>query len=261
MRVTFQSGSLRLSGYLKQPLRRDDTPRQSARPALIFCHGLPAAFGSAREAGKSYHVLADRISGEMGWTVLVANYRGCGASEGDFALPGWRDDICAAVEYVAAETPTTGVWLAGFGTGGALALAAAEIGDVLGVVSVAAPADFADWRANSRRLLRHCRDIGVIRDPDYPADFEAWSAGLGAISAVSSACRMSPRPLLVLHGAGDELVPTFDARAIADSHGSADLRIIAAGSHRLRYDPRCISLVLGWLDRRAHDAAPAGTPS
>ena len=256
MEAQFQSGSLTLSGYLVQPRRRDGSPLRAPRPAVIFCHGFPVSHASAGRAGLSYHVLADRIAEDMGWTAFVPKYRGCGASEGNFSLKGWRDDICAAARFVTAETPTTGISLAGFGTGAALGLSAAvDLAEVLGVVSVAAPADFSEWEANSQLLLCYCRDVGVIRDEDFPADFGEWSMGLSEISAVISARRVAPRPLLVVHGSADEVVPQTDARAIADAHGSADLRLIAGGSHRLRYDPRCISLVFGWLDRRSYDTA------
>lgn len=262
MEANFTSDSLKLSGYLAQPLRADGTPRRTPRNAVILCHGFPAAPGSARKAGTSYHVLADRFVEDMGWTAFVPNYRGCGRSEGNFSLPGWLDDISAAVDYVCTATPVTGVWVAGFGTGASLGLvAAADLSQVGGAVSVAARADFVDWEANAEGLLTHSREVGVISDDDFPADFDEWAGGLGGISAAAAANRLAPRPLLVVHGADDELVPPIDARVIADAHGAADLRVLNAGSHRLRYDPRCISLVLGWLDRRGHDAVPTESKS
>ena len=257
METTFTSGSLKLSGYLAQPLRRDGVPRRTPRSAVIFCHGFPAAVGSAKKAGVSYHVLADRIVEDMGWTAFVPNYRGCGRSEGNFSLPGWLEDIRAAVEHVCTAASVTSVWVAGFGTGATLGLtAAADLTQVAGAVSVAARADFVGWETNAESLLAHSRNVGVVSDDDFPADFDEWAAGLRGISAVEAAGRLAPRPLLIVHGADDELVKPTDARVIADAHGTADLRVLHAGSHRLRYDPRCISLVLGWLDRRGHDAVP-----
>ncbi len=55
--------------------------------------------------------------------------------------------------------------------------------------------------------------------------------------------------MLVMHGADDESVPVFDARVLADAHGTAELRIIAGAGHGLWYDPRAIAILLGWLDR------------
>ncbi len=251
------SGPLTLSGYLARPLRSDGEVLRAPRPAVVFCHGLPAAPGGAATAGRSYHVLADRLAAEMGWSALVLNYRGCGASEGDFSLLGWVEDVRAAVDYVSERTRTTGVWVAGFGTGGAVGMrAAADSPTVRGVVSVGAPVDFGEWAANADRLLRHSRDTGVVRSDSFPANRQAWRDQFAGFSSTDAADRLAPRPLMVVHGSDDELVSSLDARAIADAHGAADLRIIATGGHRLRYDPRCISLVLGWLDRHGHDTAP-----
>ena len=258
----FPSGPLTLSGYLARPLRSDGEALRAARPAVVICHGLPAAPGGAVTAGQSYHVLADRMATDMGWSALVVNYRGCGRSEGDFSLRGWVDDVRAAVTHLAARTRATGVWVTGFGTGGAIGLrAAADNPGVRGAVSVGAPADFSDWALNAERLLRHSRETGTVRDDGFPADPQAWGAEFSGFSTADAADRLAPRPLLVVHGSDDELVSPLDARAIADAHGAADLRIVASGGHRLRYDPRCISLVLGWLDRHGHDTAPETTPT
>lgn len=251
------SGPLTLSGYLARPLRADGEVLRTPRPGVVICHGLPAAPGGAATAGRSYHVLADRIAVEMGWSALVLNYRGCGRSEGDFSLLGWVEDVRAAVEHVSARTRATGVWVAGFGTGGAVALrAAADTPSVRGAVSVGAPVEFSEWAANAERLLRHARDTGIVRSESFPPNDRAWRDQFTGFSTTDAADRLAPRPLMVVHGADDELVPALDARAIADAHGAADLRIVAAGGHRLRYDPRCISLVLGWLDRHGLDTAP-----
>jgi putative redox protein len=65
--------------------------------------------------------------------------------------------------------------------------------------------------------------------------------------------------LLVLHGAEDEVVPPFDARVLADAHGSADLRLLEGGAHQLRHDPRAVAVLLGWLDRQRNDAVASRT--
>jgi hypothetical protein len=45
-------------------------------------------------------------------------------------------------------------------------------------------------------------------------------------------------------------VPALDARALADCHGSAELRIIQGAGHRLRHDPRAVAVLLGWMERQ-----------
>jgi putative redox protein len=92
--------------------------------------------------------------------------------------------------------------------------------------------------------------MGVVRDERFPASFETWSEGLRSVRAAEAAARLAPRELMVVHGSDDDSVPVFDARAVADAHGTADLRIIQGARHHLRHDPRAIAVLLGWLDRQ-----------
>ena len=70
----------------------------------------------------------------------------------------------------------------------------------------------------------------------------------------------APGPLLVLHGADDDTVPALDARAVADAHGGAELKIVGGAGHQLRHDPRAVALLLGWLDRHRTEASRDGPP-
>jgi putative redox protein len=53
-----------------------------------------------------------------------------------------------------------------------------------------------------------------------------------------------------MHGDDDESVPASESRALSLAHGNAELRIIPGAGHRLRHDPRAISVLIGWLDRQ-----------
>ncbi len=67
------------------------------------------------------------------------------------------------------EMTSAGVWVAGFGTGGSLAIVAgAEDAGVRGVAALGAPADFDDWASHPRRLLEHSREVGLIRSKGFP---------------------------------------------------------------------------------------------
>ncbi len=187
----------------------------------------------------------------MGWRVFTFRFRGCGSSGGNFSLSGWRDDIVAAMDHLERTVGARDVWLSGFGTGGALCISAAleRPGRVHGVATMAAPAEFDDWASHTRRLIQHSRKLGVIRDRDFPAPGDDFAESLRRIRPVDQARQIPEIPMLVLHGADDEAVPVFDARVLADAHGTAELRIIAGAGHGLRYDPRVVALLLGWLVR------------
>jgi len=250
--VSIASDGLALHGHLARPRSAPGT----ATPGLVLCHGFPSGKGGGRRSAQSYPELADRIATELGWTVLVFTFRGCGRSEGSFSLGGWQRDVRAATDWLRANEEVLGVWLAGFGTGGALSIcAAAADPTVLGVAAVAAPADFDDWAGHPRRLLQHAREVGTMADASFPPAFDRWARELREIRAVACVQQLRPRPLLVLHGSEDDAVPVFDARVLADAHGEADLRIIEGGPHQLRHDPRAVAVLLGWLDRQRNAVA------
>lgn len=218
---------------------------------MIILHGFPSGVHGAPAAAASYPELADRIAKELEWIGFVPALRGAGGSEGHFSLGGWLEDVIAAIAHLRATERPTGIWLAGFGTGGALAIAAASRDPAIkGVAALAAPADFDDWANQPRRLLDHARAIGLIRDPAFPPLVDRWARELRAIRADQAMALVAPRPALIVHGTDDESVPPFDARVVADAHGSAELRMLTGAGHALRHDPRAVAVLLGWLDRQ-----------
>ena len=180
------------------------SPRSPAaiRPGWCSCHGFPTRGRESPQSGMSFPELADRIAAELGWLVLTMNFRGCGKAEGDFSLVGWLDDVAAAVRprggarrrwCVARRvrlrrvrwpwsrgpaTPRSGAW-----------------------PPWPRRRDFDDWAKHPRRLLLHARQVQVIKDPDFPVDFDALvRRSCKAVRPLEAAARFAPRPLLVLHG-------------------------------------------------------------
>ena len=47
-----------------------------------------------------------------------------------------------------------------------------------GVALLGARADFDDWAGQPRRFLEHARDIGAVRTPGFPPQFDAWAREL-----------------------------------------------------------------------------------
>jgi putative redox protein len=187
----------------------------------------------------------------MGWVALSINFRGTADSEGDFSLLGWYADLLAAADHLLGAERVNGVWLAGFGTGGALGICAGSRDlRVRGVAALASPADFDDWARHPRRLLLHSRSIGIVRSSGFPQSLEDWAHGLRVLRPSVLVPELAPRALLVMHGSDDAIVPVDDARTLADAHGTADLRIIRGAGHNLRQDPRAMAVLLGWLDRQ-----------
>jgi len=223
-------------------------------PGVVISHGFPSAPGVGNDPAASHPELADRIAAELGFSALAYSARGCGGSDGEFSPMGWLDDQMAAARFLHDFDAVWGVWLVGFGTGGALAISAAtQLGWVRGVAALATPADFQDWAAHPRRLAQHARDQGIVGESATPRVADRWAGDLRRLAATEAADRLGDRPLLVVHGADDEVVPSFDARVIADANGAAELRLLDGAGHQLRHDPRAVAVLLGWLDRQRNE--------
>jgi uncharacterized protein len=206
-------------GRLNATLVRANDDGAAAR-GLVVCHGFPAGAAPAQDA--SYAELAQGLASATGWTVLVLDFR---VPKGGrvASLIDWIADADAAVEYLVADDKVNGVWVAGFSVGGALALCVAGRDErIRGVAAFAAPAEFDGWF-------------------DEPA----------TVHPLQSISKVPPRPVLLVHGDNDDVVPVSDARALADAAGGeVELRIVNGGGHALRHDPRATAVFEGWLDRQ-----------
>ena len=237
---------------IAQLARPPATAAAGGLKAVVLCPDFPRTRGVARATLQSLGVLADRIAVDAQWLALALQPRGLADASGDFSASGWIDDIAAAVATLRSEEGAQQVFLTGLGLGGALCIAAAAADpDVGGVATLGAPADVLAWAGDPRSLLAHARTVGLIRSADLPADSDQWMKEWRELRPLDEARKLDPRPVMVIHGNDDEVVPDLDARALADASGSgADLRLIAGAGHHLRNDPRAVAILLGWLSRQ-----------
>ena len=205
--------------------------------------------GMGRQAAGLLPELAEHLANESGWVVASGTLSGVGGSTGTFSATQWRDDLRRILERP--EIVDQRISLAGFGFGGALALAiAAEDDRVRGVATFATPAHLVPWCGSASELRRAVQVAGVVgRATDLMAP-EDLLADVLAIDPLGAIARIPPRRLLIGHGTDDVEVPASDARdLLAAADGRAELRLIQGAGHQLRADPRMVATLLGWLDR------------
>jgi pimeloyl-ACP methyl ester carboxylesterase len=247
-------GGPALAGYLARP--NFSAASGAGRHGIVLAHGFPETTQKSAMPSYGFPQLATRLAAETGAVVLTFDFRGTGASGGDFSLDGWRADLGEGVHALREVPGVEQIWLVGFAAGGTLAIcAAAEDLSVAGVAALAPPAEFADRGGDPRRLVAQARASGLIRTRGYPPDPGAWARQLRQLRPTQLVAKVPPRPLLIVAGASDDVVPMTDARELADAaDASAELRVIAGAGHMLLHDPRAIALLLGWFDR--HLVAP-----
>ncbi len=101
----------------------------------VVCHPHPMHGGTMQN--KVAHTLA-RAFTKSGLAALRFNFRGVGASSGDFDDGrGEVDDVLAALTFARERFPVKPVWLAGFSFGAAVSISAAAQERPSGLVSIA----------------------------------------------------------------------------------------------------------------------------
>lgn len=231
-----------------ETLRGDLTSRGPDAPLVVLCHGIPLSSPDPSDPG--YRGVCRQLA-EQGLSTLFVNFRGCGDSTGDFHVGGWYSDLCSVVEFAKSEVVSRTLCLAGFSAGGALAIKyAAEHGGVDGVASFAAPAGLSRVfeRQHTMQLIEAARDIGIIKDPAFPPSPDWFYEDARENEAIDFVSRVSPAPLLIVHGEQDELVPVSQGRELFEAAGEPrELALLSGGEHRLRRDPRSVDILLAWV--------------
>lgn len=245
--VCLKSDGLELAGEVYVP------QGNKSLPALCLCHGIPAAHYNPTDRG--YAVLAQRFC-HAGFVTLTFSFRGAGKSQGNLDILGWSRDLEAAIDFLChlEEIDKTRLCLLGFSGGAAASIyTAAQDPRVSSLVACACPADFdfLGGREAALSSIQRFRQIGVIRDDDFPPSIETWLANFETISPIHWIDRISPRPLLLVHGDADEVVPLEHAHKLYQkAKEPKELFIIPGAKHRLRLEEKAMAAVLHWLKAR-----------
>ena len=245
--IRLKADGLRLAGELHVRLRNQ------VHPALCICHGIPATPPDPTDRG--YAELAQRFY-QAGFATLIFNFRGTGRSEGNLDILGWSRDLRAAIDFLynVDEVDKTHFYLLGFSGGAAVAVcAAAQDPRVSAVVTCACPADFHSLAQKETPLdtIQRFRQIGAIRDKDFPPSIEDWQKGFETVTPINWVDKISPRPLLLVHGDADELIPLEHAqRLFKKAKEPKELKIIRGAKHKMRLEKAAMDFVLDWLKAR-----------
>lgn len=152
--------------------------------------------------------------------VLMFDYRGYGRSDpaGSLRRAALFTDTLAAIDYAKSRPDVLPdrIGMYGVSLGGSFALhAAAERAEIRSVVSIAA---FSSWAAIAND---HSRGLGWLLMP----------RGLDAIDSIQ---RLGGRPVLLVHGTADSIVPVRHAeilRAAAAGNAACELVLVPDAEH------------------------------
>ena len=206
-----------------------------ARGVIILCHGMMKTRADMLGWAEALW--------QHGFALLLFDFRGYGRSSDDLCSAGYKEiqDLLGVLDYAARRPELAGlpIGVFGFSMGGAVAIMTAA--DDLRIQAVATLGAFATLdRAVWQRCKRHFGPLGPVAKWAmtnigfvkrwYPVEFSR-------VAPINAVTRITPRPLLLLHGAKDKIVNLADAR---DLYGAAgypkELHILTEAQHGVMPD-------------------------
>lgn len=176
------------------------------------------------------------VLARAGYNVLLFDYRGHGASDGNFTSLVYfeRRDLLAAMDLLRSRGIAR-VGLIGFSMGGAIALATAPLSPM--VAGVISDSTFGE-------LSQIIRNAALSRGAPPPlAALIGWvvefvasvrlRANLFSADPIHWIARIAPRPVMIMHGAADHAVPVAEAqRLYRAAREPKELWIVPGADHR-----------------------------
>ncbi|MDR3389977.1 MAG: alpha/beta hydrolase [Rudaea sp.] len=151
----------------------------------IVCHPHPLHGGSMRN---KVVTMVARALRELGLATVVFNFRGVGASAGEYDDGrGETEDLLAIAAWVQQAHPQDALWLAGFSFGSYVAARAAAQLPVRQMISVAPPVGRWDFSALASPL---CPWLVIQGEADEVVDPEAVYAWVAAQAEPPTLMRM-----------------------------------------------------------------------
>ncbi|WP_372666058.1 alpha/beta hydrolase fold domain-containing protein [Amycolatopsis kentuckyensis] len=200
-----------------RPLELDLTPADDPVATIVYLHGGGWRRGSRRTPLPGFEHLAEELAAQ-GFRVAAADYR----LSGEATFPAPLDDVRAAIEFVRDDKPLV-VW--GESAGAHLGLLAALTGSTVdAVVAWFPPTDLLGLTGDVSR------ETALLGAPPESVPDLAREA-----SPLTHAHAGAP-PILLMHGAEDDLVPASQsvrlAEALRNAGAPVELHLVPGARHR-----------------------------
>lgn len=162
-----------------------DSKNKPASGTVVFSHGNAGSMG--------HHLGFVMWLAQAGYDVLIYDYRGYGRSHGSTTRKGIVEDARAALEYAGNQPAGRDPRIISYGhsLGGAKSVSAIAQGKTNNLRAVITDASFASYR-----------EMALIIGGRLAADLVS-----DELSPVHEVAKISPLPLLIIHGKKDPVVP------------------------------------------------------
>ncbi len=197
---------------------------------VIVCHG----FVGSKEGGGKALTMSEEL-GRRGYAALLFDFCGCGESEGDFSnisLTSHIYDIKSTVDFCL-EAGFTRVITSGRSFGGTAALCHGAIDNRVAGISVwAAPAEPTRlFEGFLEKAGENKHDLVPLAGHDGTVHVKrSFFHDLDRHDVAGNAALIAPRPLQVVHGSDDNVVPVRNADIIFNAAGRPKTKHLISGA-------------------------------
>jgi len=220
--VELESDGKQLSAWFV-PGASDDVP------IVLVAHGL--------NANKENFLLPAVLLRTYGFAVFLFDFRGHGDSSGWTVTFGAleRHDVEAAYDWLRGRFPTRPIHALGYSMGGAAVIGAAAEKGIF--TRIALDSTFASAENVARASI--LRPFGPLRRPMWKMGcFWAWllsGVDLDAHRPIDELPALADRPLLLIHGTADAMIPSAETeslhRTALEAGGDAELWLVTGAAH------------------------------
>jgi fermentation-respiration switch protein FrsA (DUF1100 family) len=283
-RISFGSDGLKLAGLFHVPAEYKPGNKY---PTFIVMHG----FGGSKESGQGILWIPEALK-KWGYAVLQFDFRGCGESEGErgrVICLEEASDISNAITYLESRPEVDSRRIALFGTSlsAGVSIHAAAVDQ-----RAAAVIAHGGWGNGARKFrfqhlgpewdrfmkqitdgIRHREATGksmmiprydvvpipprlrsyISNNPNARMEFTAETPlSMYLFQPEEMIGRISPRPVMLIHGAADSVTPASESLELFKRAKSpTELHIIDGGDHFLfaEDNKRVVNLLRDWLDK------------
>lgn len=202
---------------------------------VIVCHG----FTGSKEGGGKALVMAEEL-GERGYSTLLFDFSGCGESEGSFSdisLSGHINDVKCSVD-LCYDLGFKSIIIVGRSFGGTAVLCQGGADRrIAGVSCWSAPAE--PFKLFSERMkVNPASESSLVPMSGQGGTVlvkRSFFEDLKIHNVQRCSSLISPRPLLVVHGEADDVVPLSNAESIYKAAGDPKtMKIIPGADHQFK---------------------------